>query len=138
MKVLIRQCLIGDFIESTVPLYIWASSREKKVFEVSEKASLLSWKIEISPVASLHMILSTKLITKAFIRQLGCIGWSAPVLFANPQKQVFSRLGPFGLEYRGRRAFISSFLFFLMLQWFLNGKMGISENIWCITKAVSG
>ena len=25
----------------------------------------------------------------------GCAGWSAPLLFANPRRQVFSRRGPF-------------------------------------------
>ena len=41
------------------------------------------------------MILSKKRITKALIRLRGCAGWSAPVLFANPRRQVFSRCGPF-------------------------------------------
>ena len=40
------------------------------------------------------MILSKKRITKALISLRGCAGWSAPVLFANPQRQVFSRRGP--------------------------------------------
>ena len=31
------------------------------------------------------MILSKKRITKALIRLRGCAGWSAPVLFANPE-----------------------------------------------------
>ena len=33
------------------------------------------------------MVLSEKGITKALIRLRGCTGWSAPVLFANPQRQ---------------------------------------------------
>ena len=41
------------------------------------------------------MILSKKRITKALIRLLRCAGWSAPVLFANPRRQVFSRRGPY-------------------------------------------
>ena len=41
------------------------------------------------------MILSKKRITYALIRLRGCAGWSAPVLFANPQRQVFSRPGPY-------------------------------------------
>ena len=41
------------------------------------------------------MFLSKKLITKALIRLHGCAGWSAPVLFANPRRQVFSRRGPY-------------------------------------------
>ena len=36
------------------------------------------------------MLLSKRRITKALIRLRGCAGWSAPVLFANPQRQVFS------------------------------------------------
>ena len=36
-----------------------------------------------------------KRITKALIRLRGCAGWSAPVLFANPRRQVFSRRGPY-------------------------------------------
>ena len=74
----------------------------KPVFGVPDKARLkpvssateTSWKIEISPVASLHMILSIKRITKALIRLRGCAGWSEPVLLANPRRQVFSRRGP--------------------------------------------
>ena len=41
--------------------------------------------------ASFEMILSNKRITKALIRLRGCAGWSAPLLFANPRRQVFSR-----------------------------------------------
>ena len=33
--------------------------------------------------------------TKALIRLRGCAGWSAPVLFATPRRQVFSRRCPF-------------------------------------------
>ena len=40
------------------------------------------------------MILSKKQITKALIRKRGCTRWSAPVLFANPRRQVFSCHGP--------------------------------------------
>ena len=40
------------------------------------------------------MVLSKTRITKALIRLRGCAGWSAPVLFANPRRQVFSRRGP--------------------------------------------
>ena len=41
------------------------------------------------------MILSNKRLTKALIRLRGCAGWFAPVLFANPRRQVFSRRGPY-------------------------------------------
>ena len=44
------------------------------------------------------MILFIKRITKALIRLRGCAGWSAPVLFANPRRQVFSRRGPYLLQ----------------------------------------
>ena len=40
------------------------------------------------------MICFEKRITKALIRLRGCAGWSAPVLFANTQRQVFWRRGP--------------------------------------------
>ena len=46
-------------------------------------------------VASLDMIISNQQITKALIRLPGCAGWSAPVLFAKPRKQVFLQQGPF-------------------------------------------
>ena len=80
----------------------------KPVFGVSNKASFkpfssateTSQKIEISPVASLHMIRFKKRITKALIRLRGCAGWSAPVLFANP-RQVYSRRGPCDFEQCG-------------------------------------
>ena len=74
----------------------------KPVFGVSGKSSFkpfysateISLKIEISPVTRLRMILSDKRITKALISLRGCVGWSAPVLFANLRRQVFSRRGP--------------------------------------------
>ena len=39
------------------------------------------------------MILSKRRITKALISLRGCAGWSAPMLFANPRRQVGR--GPF-------------------------------------------
>ena len=39
------------------------------------------------------MILLDKRITKALIRLRGCTGLSAPVLFANHRRQVFSHRG---------------------------------------------
>ena len=82
---------------------ILASLRQKPVFGVSDKATLksvysatgTSYKIEISLVASLDMILPKKRTTKVLIRLPGCTGCSVPLLFANPQGQVFSRRGPF-------------------------------------------
>ena len=46
-----------------------------------------------SLVARFDRILFNKQITKALISLRGCAGWSAPLLFANPQRQVFSRQG---------------------------------------------
>ena len=77
----------------------------KPVFGVSDKASFkpvssateTSYKIEISLVGSLHTVLSKKRITKALIRLRGCAGWSAPLLFANHQRQVFSGRGPYSM-----------------------------------------
>ena len=70
---------------------------KKPAFEVSEKASFkpassaaqTGCKNENSPVACLHLIFYTKLITMAVIRLPVCAGWSAPVLFPNPRRQVF-------------------------------------------------
>ena len=41
------------------------------------------------------MVLFKNRIAKALIRLRRCAGWAAPVLFANPRRQVFSRRGPF-------------------------------------------
>ena len=65
----------------------------KPVFRVSDKARLkpvsstteTSQKVEISLEASLNLILSIKRITQALIRLRRCAGWSAPVLFENPE-----------------------------------------------------
>ena len=75
----------------------------KPVFGVSDKmrfkpacsATETSLKIEISLVASLDMVLSKQRSTKALIRLRGWAGWSAPMLFANPRRQVFSHRSPF-------------------------------------------
>ena len=66
----------------------------KPVFGISEKVRLkpvssvteTSYKIENWLVASLDMIPSNKQITKALIRLRICAGWSAPLLFTNPQR----------------------------------------------------
>ena len=42
-------------------------------------------------MASVDMILSNKRITKVLTRLHGCAGWSAPLLFANPE-DMFSRV----------------------------------------------
>ena len=64
-------------------------------FKSFSSATETSYKIVISPVAKLHMILSKMRITKALIRLSGCAGWSAPVLFEKNRRQIFSRRGPF-------------------------------------------
>ena len=67
------------------------------VFGVSDKGDsnqspqLQSLKIEISFVASLDRILPKKRITKVLISLPRCAGWSAPLLFANPEDR-FSRI----------------------------------------------
>ena len=90
----------------------------KPVFGVSDIASFkpvstateTSYKTEIPLVASLNMVLSKTRITKALIRLRGCAGWSAPVLFANPRKQVFSRRGPYGISLLQETSFSSDVL----------------------------
>ena len=70
----------------------------KPVFGVSAKASFkpacsateTSLENENSLVASVDKLVSKKRITKALIKLRGCAGWSAPVLFANPEER-FSR-----------------------------------------------
>ena len=50
---------------------------------------------EMLLVASLDMIFFNKRIAKALIRLRGGAGRSAPLLFVNPRRQGFSRLGPY-------------------------------------------
>ena len=64
-------------------------------FKPVSSASETTKKIEIPCVASLHIKPSKKRITKALISLCGWAGWSAPVLFANLRRQVFSRRGPY-------------------------------------------
>ena len=61
----------------------------------SPQLQSLAWKLKVSSIARLHIILSIKLITKTLIRQRGCAGWSAPVFFANPPRQVFWCYSPY-------------------------------------------
>ena len=71
--------------------------REKTCRRVSEKwrfkpscsGTEISYKIEISLVASLDMILFNQQITKMLISLRGCTGWSAPLLLESP-KDKFS------------------------------------------------
>ena len=59
----------------------------KPVFGASDKERLkpASSAKEILLVASLHMILSKKRLKVALISLYECTGWSAPLLFANPE-----------------------------------------------------
>ena len=70
----------------------------KQVSNRSPQLQRLSRKIEISSVPSLHMQLSKTRITKVLIRLRECAGWSGPVLFANPWRQVFSQQSTYGFE----------------------------------------
>ena len=74
----------------------------KPVFGVSDQVILKpacsatenSKTFEMLCVASLDMIVSIELITKALIRLHGCAGWSAPLLFTHPIDSFFSHLCP--------------------------------------------
>ena len=66
----------------------WASSRQNLSSAFSTKGdSIQSHQLQrlISLVANQDMILSKKRIKKVFISLCGCTGWSAPLLFANPE-----------------------------------------------------
>ena len=90
-------CALYEFVDMQAVSLHMGLNVTKPVFGISNKVRLksvssateTSYNIEISPVASLHMILSIKRITKALIRLCGCAGWSAAVLFENPRRQVF-------------------------------------------------
>ena len=80
------------------------SDGKKHVFGVFDKVRFIpacsatetSWKIEISLIESLDVILSNKRIIKALIRLLKRVGWSAPLLFEKrfkPCRQVFLHRG---------------------------------------------
>ena len=57
------------------------------------------------------MIFSNKRITKALIRLRRCAGWSAPLLFANLQRQVFSCRGPIGINQCQSSCMIHNFVY---------------------------
>ena len=74
---------------------------KKPVFGVSDKARFkpvssvtgTSYELEIWHVARLDMIFSKMRKTKSMIRLGGCAGWSAPLLYPNPEDR-FSRDEP--------------------------------------------
>ena len=57
----------------------------KRDSDQSPKLQRLARKLKILLTASLDMKLYKKRITKALIRLCGCAGWSAPLLFPNPE-----------------------------------------------------
>ena len=77
----------------------------KHVFEISEEVRFIpaylatetELEVKIKLVPRLDIILSTKQITKALIRLRGCAGWSTPLLFTDPQRQVFWPRDPYNL-----------------------------------------
>ena len=78
---------------------IWASLRENLFLGSPTKcdSTQSTWLQRLARKSKfcLNMVLSKQRITKVLIRLRGCAGWSAPVLFANPQRLVFSRRGPY-------------------------------------------
>ena len=73
------------------------------------------------------MVLSKTQITKVLIRLRKCAGWSAPVLFANPQREVFSRRGPIDCEkvHNGASSTVKEILnptLMLKKQWLIENK----------------
>ena len=68
---------------------------DKVIFILACSATETSYNIQISLVGCLDIILSVKHKTKAMIRLCLCAGWSAPLLFTNARRQVFSRQGPY-------------------------------------------
>ena len=65
---------------------------DKDSFKPVHSATETSKKIKISSVASFHVILSKKRITKALIRRRRCAGWSAPVLQSQIPEDRVSRI----------------------------------------------
>ena len=91
-------CLSAYYSLHSLPPVFGISDKAR--FKSFTSATETSYKIEISPLASLHMSLSKKRITKALIRLRGCAGWSVPVFFPNPRRQFFSRCGPYNIEHK--------------------------------------
>ena len=85
--------LISNYVGSDVRQPVFVSS-DKARFKPACSSTETSLKIEISLVASPDIILFKKQITTALIRLRECTGWSAPLLIANPHRQVFSHQGP--------------------------------------------
>ena len=67
---------------------------DKAIFKPICSTTETSYKIENWLVTSLYMILSNKRISQVLIGLCECTGWSAPLLFTNQRRQVFSHQGP--------------------------------------------
>ena len=78
----------------------------------------------------MYMIFFKTQITKVLIRLCGWAGWSAPVLFANLQRQVFSRQGPFVMIFITSMGYL---LFCLIICHIIEPKHEISNNVVCAT-----
>ena len=89
----IMLCLVSIRMNSV----IWASSRQNlsSGFRQSETHTSLFGYTDQLEKLNFDIVLYKTQITKALIRLCGCAGWSAPVLFANPRRQVFSHRGPY-------------------------------------------
>ena len=82
------KCRFGDPVGQESMIYTSHVTR-KPVFRVCGQGKLkpactaneTSWGLEISAIASRGIILSRQQTTKGLIRQRGCAGWSAPLLF---------------------------------------------------------
>ena len=61
---------------------------EKVRFKIACSATETSQKTEISPVASLEMVLFQQANNKGADQTAQTAGWSAPFLFADPSRQV--------------------------------------------------
>ena len=101
LKILATKYMVLNFWQCEYDTKIWYTGTylghvaRKPVFGVSHEvikpaclATETSWKIAISLMSSLDMILSNMHIKKALIRLRGCAGWSAPLLFANTKNRV--------------------------------------------------
>ena len=79
-------------VDQAVRCYLnhWSPVTRKPIFEVCDQmrlkpaclATVTSYRLEISDIASRGITLSRQQTTKALIRLRGCAGWSAPLLFA--------------------------------------------------------
>ena len=75
-------------LDVTKPVFgIVDKVRLKPVFAATETSKKIEFSLEVSN----DIILSNQRITKVLIRLRGCAGWSAPLLFANPEDR-FSRV----------------------------------------------